>query len=110
MTNAEKNEMKLTQKICNNVKYLALIENKQIGEVEKAIGVSVGYFSRTLKHGVNIPLAKVVKLAEYFKIYIDSLICHDYEVDYLDRQIEVMKSRLDEIEEAKAQLIEKSEE
>lgn len=97
-------ELELTQKICNNAKYLALIDNKPIGDVEKAIGVSVGYFSRTLKHGVNIPLAKVVRLAEYFKIHIDFLIYRNYEVEYLDRQIEVMKSRLDELESEKVRI------
>jgi len=71
-------DKEMTQKICRNVKYLCLIHGEKLGDVEKAIGVSVGYISRTHKVASDFPIYKAKKLADYFTIPVSFL----YEIDY----------------------------
>ena len=96
----------LLNRVYNNIDYLILIDNVERGEVEKAIGVSAGYLTRSKEKGVDLPISKIVALAMFFRIHVDFLIGHNYEIDYLDRQIEKAKSRLDEIEKEDEQYIE----
>lgn len=91
-------------RLYKNIEYLIKIKGYDKGRVETAIGVSVGYFSRSKSHNVDMPITTVVRIAEHFKIPIDSLIYNNYAVEYLDRQIEDMKSRLiDELESEKVE-------
>ena len=71
-------DKEMTQKICRNVKYLCLLRDVKLGEVEKAVGVSVGYISRTYKKASGFSICKATKFAEYFDIPIEFLISVDY--------------------------------
>ena len=80
-------DKEMTQKICRNVKYLCLIENVKIGDVEKEIGVSKGYFSRTGKDASDFSLCKAYKLAHFFVIPIDNLINFDFCREYHEEEL-----------------------
>lgn len=71
-------DKEMTQKICRNVKYLCLIYGEKLGDVEKAIGVSPGYISRTHKDASDFSICKAKRLADYFTIPVSFL----YEIDY----------------------------
>lgn len=88
----------ISKKILENIEYLIKIRGYEIGKVEQAIGVSTGYFSRTLKHDVNMPIDKVVKIAEFFKVPIDYLVYGSYKKQYLEDQIAKMQGELKEIQ------------
>lgn len=96
MTNQE-----LTSRLHDNVDALIKLHNKQIGEVEKAIGVSVGYFGRTWNNrSFDLPITKVVAIAEYFGIELNDLIYGNYKKAYLIMQREKIARELKEMDEA----------
>lgn len=66
--------MEIQETIYRNVKALAKLKHEKISDVEKEIGVSTGYLSRTKGLG----LEKVQKLACHFGKGIDDLITMDY--------------------------------
>ena len=84
-------DREITQKICRNVKYLCLMRGLKLGEIEKAIGVSVGYISRTHKEASDFSVCKAHKLAEYFGLAVDHLIELDYCRAYHERELEKIK-------------------
>ena len=84
-------DKELTRKICRNVKYLCLIRDVRLGEVEKAIGVSVGYISRTHKAASDFSLFKADRIAKYFDIPIEFLFTEDYCEKY--HRLELIKLR-----------------
>lgn len=87
----------LLDRIYNNIDYLILINGYERSEVEKSIGVSVGYISRLRTHNVDLPITKIVAIASFFKIRVENLLAHNYEKDYLNMQMDKLKSRLQEI-------------
>lgn len=96
MTNQE-----LVSRLHDNVDALIKLHDKQIGEVENAIGVSVGYFSRTWKNrSFDLPITKVVAIAEYFGIELNDLIYGNYKKAYLIIQREKIARELEEIDNA----------
>ena len=85
--------------IYENIKWLLKKSNRKIGELETYCGVSLGYFSRTSKHGsgdVSLSLAK--KIARFFDISLDELADDQLA---LDRKIKELRAELDELEEMK---------
>lgn len=84
--------------LCENIDFLIKINDKKIGEVETAIGVSLGYFSR-IKNGLfDLPISKVIRTAEYFSVSVDSLIHSNFKAEYLKKQIAELQGELAEIE------------
>ena len=66
--------MNLMETIYKNVKALAKLNHENLSDVEKAIGVSVGYLSRSK----GLKIEKVQALASHFGKGIDDLIVMDY--------------------------------
>ena len=59
----------------SNVDKLRKDRNEKVGELETAIGVSIGYFSRLSKNAETMPGAEVlINLSIHFGISIDSLL------------------------------------
>ena len=58
-----KTEMRATQLFCENLKYLIKRYGMQLKNVEKKVGVSQGYFSRTAKTG-SLPLEVAFRAAK----------------------------------------------
>ena len=89
----------ITNNLYNNIKYLFMLNGVKISEVEKAIGVSVGYFARTRQNGnFDLPITKVVAIAEYFKIDIYQLVFGNFKKVYLEVQAEKINRELQEIQ------------
>ena len=61
-------------KIYQMIHYLCEKNGTQIGDLEKAIGISTGYISRTRTGNRRFSLETALKIAEYFNISIDELI------------------------------------
>jgi transcriptional regulator with XRE-family HTH domain len=66
--------MEIGERIYRNTKALANARNEQISDVEKMIGISTGYLSRS--RGLRID--KAIKIAFHFGITLDELISGRY--------------------------------
>lgn len=82
-----------------NIGYLIKAYNVRIGDLEKAIGVSAGYISRSA--GVDMPISKVIKIADFFEITIDDLVRGNYRKAFLEGEIKRLQKELDALELAK---------
>ena len=87
--------------LANNIKYLIKAYNIRIGDLEDTIGVSRGYFSRSM--GVDFPISKVIKIADFFEITLDELVRGDFRKAYLTGEIKRLQKELDALELAKEQ-------
>lgn len=64
----------------NNIYYLLKAKSMKVGEVEKAIGVSIGYLAKLKKDaGLRPGIDLVIKIAEKLEVSIDTLIGVDME-------------------------------
>lgn len=62
------------KRLLNNISYLIKEQNIKTGEFEKAVGVSPGYISRSLKDELSKPgIDFVVNAANYLNVSIDAL-------------------------------------
>ena len=82
-----------------NIGYLIKAYNIRIGDLERAIGVSVGYISRSA--GVDMPISKVLKIADFFEITVDELVRGNYRKAFLEGEIKRLQKELDALELAK---------
>lgn len=62
------------KRFLNNINYLIKIQNRKIGDVEKAADVSAGYLSRINKEGGKPNLQFAMNIAEALHTSIDSLL------------------------------------
>lgn len=90
------NKEHMIKRLHENIEYLIKIQGCYIGDVETSIGVSKGYLSRS--KGVDLPVSKVIALAEYFVIPVSKLLYENYKEYYLTYKIAQMQSELAEIE------------
>ena len=68
------NNLNLTNLIIANIRWLAKVQSKAIGSIERGIGVPIGYFSRRSSGAVkNMPIEIVYKVAKYLNVTIDKL-------------------------------------
>lgn len=58
----------------DNIYYLIKEQDKKIGEVENAIGVSSGYISRTYKDGGKPGIDFIINISKALKVSIDALL------------------------------------
>lgn len=74
MNSTNDNDLNLTNLIVANIKWIAKVQGKTIGIVERSIGVPIGYFSRRSSGTIkNIPIEVVYKVAKYLDVTIDRL-------------------------------------
>lgn len=83
----------------NNIKYLIIAYNIRVGDLEDTIGVSRGYFSRSTN--VDLPISKVIKIADFFEITLDELVRGEFRKAYLTGEIKRLQKELDALEAAK---------
>ena len=62
--------------LVSNIIHLAKSNDIRLGELEKMLGISTGYISRTAKENTNkrLSIDVVWKIAHFFNISIDSLV------------------------------------
>lgn len=78
------------KKIVRNISFFAREQNKKVGEIEDAIGVSQGYLSKLSKpSSKQMPsLETICRLADLFKVSVNDLIYTDYPIfTKTDRQV-----------------------
>lgn len=65
--------------LVSNITHLAKSNDIRLGELEKMLGVSAGYISRTAKENTNkrLSIDVVWKLSQFFNVSIDNLVSHD---------------------------------
>jgi len=65
----------------HNIYVLTKRNNMKIGDVEKAAGVSTGYFSRVSKnqYKASLSIEALVKIANLFEVSVDALLFADFE-------------------------------
>lgn len=83
----------------NNVGYLIKAYKIRVGDLENTIGVSKGYLRRMV--GSDLPISKVICLADFFEITIDDLVRGDYRKAFLEGEIKRLQKELDALELAK---------
>ena len=68
--------------LVSNIAYLAKSNEIRFGELEKMLGISTGYISRTARENTSKKLSidVVWKIAKFFKVSIDDLISHNFRV------------------------------
>ena len=76
--------MDITKNILDNVTELCRSREIKIGALEKAIGVSLGYFARIKRDGGEFGLTKVVKTCEYLNVSLEDMI---YKKVWIEREI-----------------------
>lgn len=82
-----------------NIWYLIKAYKIRVGDLERAIDVSVGYLSRS--KDVDMPISKVIKIADFFEITIDDLVRGNYRKTFLEGEIKRLQKELDALELAK---------
>ena len=85
----------------NNIQYLIKIQHLKVNEVENAIGVSIGYLSRMKNK--DMPVSKVISLADYFEVTLDDLVYGTYDETYIMDQIAALQKQLDDIRSKKGE-------
>ena len=93
--------------LASNITYLAKFNDIRLGELEKMLGISTGYISRTARQNTNkrLSIDVVWKVAKFFGVSIDDLANRDFRIpletaDLLRRFIVKLSTQtiLDEIE------------
>ena len=88
--------MSISENIGINVKYLAKEKGLALGEVEKELGVSTGYFSRKVD-GSNIPVQLAFNAAKLFGVSMDEF-CSDIRFENLKKEAAELGYKLVRIE------------
>ena len=88
----------------NNIRYLIKAYNIRVGDLENTIGVSKGYLSRM--NGSDLPISKVISLADFFEITLDELVRGDFRKAWLTGEIKRLQKELDALELAEKQEME----
>jgi len=91
--------MNISKTISTNVRYLAKEKKLNIGDVERELGVTAGYFSRKVD-GSDLPVQIAFNVAKMFDIPLDVL-CTDFRYENLKKEAEEMGYRLVPMEPTK---------
>lgn len=92
-----KNDITAMNHIVENIKTIARVNGIKLGELERGIGLSIGYFSR-VKHGKGISLYTAYRASQILECSLD-IICDPNTANRLRKQA-IMK----EIDALKAEL------
>ena len=92
-----KSDDEISKIIHDNIQCLILSRGILISDLEKAIDVSVGYFSRRC----GMKATTLVKVARYFNVSLDDLVNKNYRANFLREEIETLKKELAKIEKEK---------
>lgn len=88
---------KINDRIVSNIQCLCKIKNIKIGELEKRIGVRIGYFSRKKKQHSAVGLYELLETAEILGVSLDGIINDNTRVYILNTELEEIEKRKQEI-------------
>lgn len=68
--------------IYENIKHLCGENGIKIGQIEKAVGMKSGYFSRKFRKGeeMSIPCGHILYISEFFKVSMEDLMTEQMEM------------------------------
>lgn len=98
----EDKKIEINNRIVNNIYHLCKLKNIKIGDLEKKIGVRIGYFSRKKKSYSTIGIFELIETTEILEICLDEIINVDYKEQYLKIELQ---EELEEIEKRKQEII-----
>ena len=84
--------------VCDNIIFLVKHNNIPIGECEREIGVSTGYFSRAKKECAGISAELLYKTSRYFGVTMDELYTGSFRAQAIKDELERLRKELAEIE------------
>lgn len=84
--------MNISEQISSNVRYLVKTKHLNIGDVERELGLSAGYFSRKVD-GSKMPVQVAFNAANLLGISLDEL-CTDFRYASLKKEAAEMGYRL----------------
>lgn len=91
--------MNINQLAASNIKWLAKKQGKKLGDIEAAIGVTPGYFSRKISgNTISIPLELAYKASKILSVSMDE-ICTDLRLKELEEYATACGYKLVLIEE-----------
>ena len=92
-------EKELMENLYNNIHVLISNRGYYIGDVEKAIGVSRGYFSRLAreKYEYKISAVTLYKLSQYFGVSMDNLVSRNSTKLLLEAKVAEIQKEIDGI-------------
>ena len=96
--------MNVNKKFSGNVKNICRLNNTKIGDLERAVGVRLGYFARHAEKGYGLSLDIAYKVSAYFGIPINELIEGNYESALLKLEIKKVEQRLRALQEEEQRL------
>ena len=96
----------LNLKIIDNIYAVCKLRKMKIGEVERKIGVHLGYFAKKRNYQASLGLTEVYETAEVIGVTIDELTSKDFTRDVIHMELEeieqkktlLLKMELDNIE------------
>ena len=104
MNSADK---KTGKTIYENVKYICLQKGIRISDVEKGIGSSPGYLSRTAAH--SMPCGKLISIGNLLDISLDELTdenyIHEHRKNEITARIESLKEEMESLKRELEQLV-----
>ena len=88
--------MEKQRKAISAMKYLLKKKGMKIGELERHLGVTPGYFSRcTGKKKISLVL--MIMVADYLNVSIEKLLDDDFEIKAIDAEIAELELKKAEI-------------
>ena len=102
--------MTFNELVCKNIRQLLHIQNKQIGTLEKHIGLSLGYFSRVEKSDKHLPFDKMYHVSRFLNVTLEDLVnpnmIIEHEIKIKEQEIAEAKKFLKEAQETLTDLTE----
>lgn len=85
--------------VCDNIIFLVKHNNIPIGEFEREMGVSTGYFSRARKSGSAISAELLYTASRYFGITMDALYTGSFMAECIQDEITKLQDEIGKLEE-----------
>ena len=83
------------QLLVKNIRFLCKTNGLKVGDLEKQVGVHVGYFARLYNDITNISATNLYKVSKIFDISMNDLIERNL---YKEQRIKKLKKELEELE------------
>ena len=85
----------MTDYVIKNIKYLCKVKGISLGELEKTVGISVGYFSRLYGRADCMSVKTLNAVSTIFDISMDDLVKRPI---YKEQRIKELKEELERLE------------
>lgn len=88
-------------KVYDNIYFLIKHRGVSIGKLERSIGVSLGYLSRSKKVNADISAETLYRISKFFDVTMDELYTGSFRADAIKEELERLRKELAELEQNK---------